>query len=243
MADLTITVFAPIHDNAQVPPRLLSAPVAVDMSAATPVKYNVTTGKFEKMAATDAPDLFAGWLTKDTKAGYVGSAFRGLARIDGVTALDVGALLFISVTTGALADANPAANEVQTVTITGSPTGGTFDLTFGGQTASGIAHNAAASVVQAALEALSSIGVGNVVVSGSAGGPYTVTFINDLGKQPIAAMTKDATSLTGGTSPDVAVAEATPGMYGQATARIVPLHSAGNTFTKLVEIFDMPQAR
>ena len=61
-----------------------------------------------------------------------------------------------------------------TVTIGGSPTGGTFTLTFGGQTTTGIAYNAAASAVQSALVALSSVGTGNATVSGSAGGPYTV---------------------------------------------------------------------
>ncbi|MFE7799007.1 hypothetical protein [Nocardia sp. NPDC057440] len=62
-----------------------------------------------------------------------------------------------------------------TVTIGGSPTGGTFTLSFGGQTTAGIAYNAAASAVDSALELLSSVGTGNATVTGSAGGPYTVT--------------------------------------------------------------------
>lgn len=61
-----------------------------------------------------------------------------------------------------------------TVTIGGSPTGGTFTLTYAGQTTAGIAYNAAASAVQSALEALSTIGSGNATVTGSSGGPYTV---------------------------------------------------------------------
>ncbi|WP_280389313.1 hypothetical protein [Nocardia wallacei] len=61
-----------------------------------------------------------------------------------------------------------------TVTITGSPTGGTFTLTVDGQTTTGIAYNAAASAVQSALEALSTVGTGNATVTGSAGGPYSV---------------------------------------------------------------------
>ena len=35
------------------------------------------------------------------------------------------------------------------VTLTGSPTGGSFTLTFGGDTTSGIAYNASASTVRA----------------------------------------------------------------------------------------------
>src|SRR5262249_41925037 len=53
------------------------------------------------------------------------------------------------------------ADEVQTVTLTGNPTGGTFTLTFSGQTTAAIAYNASAATVQSALQALSSIGSGN----------------------------------------------------------------------------------
>ena len=96
-------------------------------------------------------------------------------------------------------------NAVQTVTVTGSPTGGTFTLTRAGQTTSAIAYNATAATVQTALSALSTIGAGNVAVTGSAGGPFTVTFQGALGGQTIAAMTASA-SLTGGTTPGVTVA-------------------------------------
>ncbi|MFJ1454693.1 hypothetical protein [Nocardia sp. N2S4-5] len=62
-----------------------------------------------------------------------------------------------------------------TVTVPAGTTAGTFTLTVGGQTTTGIAYNAAASAVQSALEALSTVGTGNAVVTGSAGGPYSVT--------------------------------------------------------------------
>jgi len=94
----------------------------------------------------------------------------------------------------------------QTVTITGSPTGGTFTLTYKGQTTAGIAFNAAASAVQSALIALSTIGTGNVTVSGSAGGPYTVTFAGTLAKDTT-ALTASGAGLTGGTSPNVSVVQ------------------------------------
>lgn len=63
---------------------------------------------------------------------------------------------------------------VQTVTITGSPTGGTFTLEVDGSKTTPLVFNAAAGVVQAALEALPNVGSGNVTVAGA--GPYTVTF-------------------------------------------------------------------
>src|SRR5689334_1738640 len=50
-----------------------------------------------------------------------------------------------------------AVNTKQTVVIHGSPTGGTFTLTFSGQTTADIAYNANASAVQSALIALSNL--------------------------------------------------------------------------------------
>lgn len=99
------------------------------------------------------------------------------------------------------------ASEVQTVTITGSPTGGSFTLTYAGQTTSAIAYNAAATAVQSALRALSNMPESGVSVTGSAGGPYTVTFADGAN---VAQMTATS-SLTGGTTPGVTVATSTEG--------------------------------
>lgn len=86
-----------------------------------------------------------------------------------------------------------------TVTISGTPTGGTFTLTVGGQTTTALAYNAATSAVQSALVALSSVGAGNATVTGSAGGPYAVALANG------GTLTGDGSSLTGGTTPAVTV--------------------------------------
>src|SRR5436853_3648613 len=56
-------------------------------------------------------------------------------------------------------------DEVQTVTLGAGNTGGTFTITFGAQTTSALAFNATAAQVQTALEALSSIGLNNVLVT------------------------------------------------------------------------------
>jgi hypothetical protein len=108
----------------------------------------------------------------------------------------------------------PAAgpDEVQTITVTGSPTGGTFTLTFSGQTTAAIAYNATASAVQTALEGLSNINPGDVVCAGGPlpGTPVTVTFGGQYDGQNVAQMTATA-SLTGGTSPDVTVTTTTSG--------------------------------
>lgn len=96
-------------------------------------------------------------------------------------------------------------DEVQTVTITGAPTGGTFTLTFGAQTTSAIAYNATAAQVQTALQALSSVGASNALVTGSAGGPWTVEFAASLGFASQALITLGTNSLTGGSSPSVSI--------------------------------------
>lgn len=122
-------------------------------------------------------------------------------------------LVITGATKGVTYYLDPGTNEVQTITITGSPTGGTFTLTYGGKTTAAIAYNANAAAVQSALEALSSIGSGNVVCGGGAlpDSGVTVTFKNTLGGQDVALITH-TDSLTGGTSPAVSVAETTPGV-------------------------------
>ncbi|HUR54909.1 MAG TPA: hypothetical protein VMZ71_12325 [Gemmataceae bacterium] len=92
-----------------------------------------------------------------------------------------------------------AADAVQGVRLTGSPTGGTFTLTFGGQTTSAIAYNATAATVQSAVEALSSVGSGNAVVTGVAGA-WQVRFAGTLAGAWQAKMTASGAGLTGGSS-------------------------------------------
>ena len=81
--------------------------------------------------------------------------------------------------------------------LTIDATGGTFTVTYKGQTTSAIAENAAAATLQTALEGLSTIGTGNVTVTGSAGGPYTIVLGNAVAA-PVGTFTTNAASLTGG---------------------------------------------
>jgi hypothetical protein len=127
-------------------------------------------------------------------------------------------------------------NDVQTLTVTGSPTGGTFTVSFGGQTTSALAFNAAASVFQTAFQALSSVGAGNATVTGSNGGPYTVTFVGTLANTLQTNITTNASSLTGGTSPGVSVTHTTSGAPAIAAVNDVQIVTisgtpAGGTFT------------
>jgi Baseplate J-like protein len=110
----------------------------------------------------------------------------------------------------------PAVNEKQTVTITGSPTGGTFTLTYSGQTTAAIAYNANAAAVQSALVALSNIGVGDVTVTGGAlpGTAVVVEFTGALAGTNVSQMTASS-SLTGGSSPAVTVTTTQGGAAAQ----------------------------
>lgn len=118
-------------------------------------------------------------------------------------------------TSGLFEPYSPVTNEVQTATITGAPTGGTFTLTFSAQTTAAIAYNASAAAVQSALEALSNVNPGDIKVTGNAGGPYTLTFGGQYLGDNVASLTATA-SLTGGTTPGVTMATTTAG--GTATA-------------------------
>lgn len=112
-----------------------------------------------------------------------------------------------------------ARSEVQTLTITGTPTGGTFTMTYSGQTTAGIAYNADAATVDAALEALSNIAADEVACTGGPlpGTPVVVTFLATSGN--VALMTASGASLTGGTTPAATVALTTGG-YGAQKATL-----------------------
>lgn len=109
-------------------------------------------------------------------------------------------------------------NEVQTVTITGAPTGGSFRLSFSGQQTANIAWNAANTAVETALEALSNIEDGDVAVTGGPGPstPWVVTFGGNLAGRDVPQMTATS-ALTGGTNPAIAVTTGTPGLPGVAS--------------------------
>ena len=124
-----------------------------------------------------------------------------------------------------------AADAVQDIQLTGSPTGGTFTLTSGGDTTSSIAYNATAATVQSDLTALGSIGSGNVVVTDAPGGGWKVRFAGSMAGTWQAKVTATA-SLTGGTSPSVAITTISAGGdAGQAFAVTDPRGLVTRTYS------------
>lgn len=128
-------------------------------------------------------------------------------------------------------------NERQSIAITGGPTGGTFTLTFGGQTTAAIPWNASAYDVLVALQALTSIGIGNVAVSGGVlpGDTLFVDFVGALAATNVAQMTH-TDSLTGGASPAVVIATVTQGAAGTpgVWAPYLATNADGSQFPKLL---------
>ena len=90
-------------------------------------------------------------------------------------------------------------NEIQAVNI--DATAGQFTLTYSAQETADIAFDATAATVQGALEALSNIAPGDVVVTGGAGS-YNVEFTGTLAETNVAQMTVSdgTTPLSGGSA-------------------------------------------
>lgn len=101
-------------------------------------------------------------------------------------------------------------NETQTITVVA--TSGTFTLTFNGQTTAPIAEQepggdpATADAVTAALVALSNIDAGDVVVTGSDGGPFTATFGGRYAGINVPLMVGASVDLAGGAGTAVVTA-------------------------------------
>lgn len=122
-------------------------------------------------------------------------------------------------------------SEIQTLTFGGTPSGGTFRLTFKGKTTAAISWSATnatlVSNIDTALEALTTIGTGGVTTAEgtmTAGvGTITVTFAGNLTKLDVSAMTVSS-SLTG-SSPTLANATTTAGVTatgrGAAVGRLL----------------------
>jgi hypothetical protein len=100
---------------------------------------------------------------------------------------------------GGLGISGRRVNEIERITVNASA--GTFTISHGGDMTGPILFDASAGEVQSALQALESIGPGNVVVNGGPGGeggsaPYFVEFVGSLAKMSITPLTTSHSSLT-----------------------------------------------
>jgi hypothetical protein len=113
----------------------------------------------------------------------------------------------------------------EVVVITVSATSGTFTATFGGQTTGNIAYNATAAVAQAALEALSTIGAGNVIVTKDSNLVFRIHFTGVLAGTNVGAVTTTATNLVGAGASATVTVPTTGAAGAQVFATIAELKS------------------
>jgi hypothetical protein len=101
--------------------------------------------------------------------------------------------------------------QIQRLKFLYAPTGGTFQLGFNGVNTSILTFDPNASgtvkaaIMQVALEAISTIGSGNINVLAEGGDSYLVTFAGNLNSGPQPLITAITTGLTGSNSPTIIV--------------------------------------
>lgn len=152
-----------------------------------------------------------------------------------LSALSFAVPVYASATAGKFATTGGAVNEVQTATLSGTPTGGTFTITFDGEETTALAFDITAAAFTTAMEVLDTIGTDNIVVTGSTEGPYTMTFIGRLAGIDVPLAVGDGTSLTGGSTPAMTVTVATSGVLARILAHVISVfNNSGATPSKLL---------
>lgn len=126
-------------------------------------------------------------------------------------------------------------NAVQTVAVTGTPTGGTFRLEYDGQVTGALAHNISSANFLIAMEELSNIGEGGLDIAGaSLAAGYALSFVNQVGGRAVRAITLHTNSLTGGTAPTITITQTTAGadatLLGEAFPNDILYSTATNLF-------------
>lgn len=120
-------------------------------------------------------------------------------------------------------------NEVQLLTVTA--TGGTFTISFSGQTTTALAYNADAATVELALEALSNIAVGEATCAGALSTGMDVTFTGQWAEENVPAMTCNSAALTGTATP----ATQTAGVAAVDEIQTITVDATGGDFTVTFE--------
>jgi hypothetical protein len=114
-------------------------------------------------------------------------------------------------------------NEVQTLTLQGSPSSGTWIPSFQGTPTAALGITASAATVQSAFEAV--LGLNFSATGGSINTtPVAVEFIRDYKATDVPLITINNTGLNGGSSPQVVAAESVKGM--SELDRLVTIHLA-----------------
>jgi hypothetical protein len=101
----------------------------------------------------------------------------------------------------------PGTNEIQHIQIAGSPTSGAFILEFQLAFTAPIPFNASAATIQATLQALPTVGAGNVTVTQTAAGEFDVEFVSSLGGVSQPEMSVDDYTLPAGATVNISIVQ------------------------------------
>lgn len=104
-------------------------------------------------------------------------------------------------------------DEVQTITFSDTPTGGSFKINYDGQITAAILFSEGAAEVQTALRDLSNTSATGITVSGDFATGFIITFGGDDGKQDQVLLVEDSNTLTNGGAVTTTITETTPGVY------------------------------
>lgn len=125
--------------------------------------------------------------------------FDSFSKVDSTLAFDNASPSLGSTEAGASLGALAWENNTPSNTLTITATGGTFTVTYGGQTTSPQNFAVSAATLQGAIAGLSSVGSGKVYVSLPTAGTYRIMFSSLLGNQSN-NFSVNGGSLTGGTA-------------------------------------------
>lgn len=142
-------------------------------------------------------------------------------------------------------------DEIQTISFSATPTGGSFKLKYNTEITASIAFDDVAADVQTALNALSSLS--GITVSGSFAADFVITFAGDDGKQPQPLLVEDSNTLTNGGAVTITITETTPGEYqvqvdcqatitGPTIANALTLTVIDNPVSGLTRVFNPEDA-
>ncbi|MCK5610310.1 hypothetical protein KAR91_51030 [Candidatus Pacearchaeota archaeon] len=104
-------------------------------------------------------------------------------------------------------------DEVQTISFSATPSGGSFKLNYDGEITAAILFSDGATELQTALRNLSNTSDTGITVSGNYSSGFVVTFSGDDGKQEQILLVEDSNTLTNGGSVTISITRTTPGVY------------------------------
>lgn len=178
-------------------PTMVTGPYEVGLMDGTkPLLGHVSVANKKRVGSDFPVSVAPGDCTVEALGFYVRSCIAGAAIGSGQAVRHTAGGLLVPVDFGQGAGTN------ETQTLTRTSTGGTFKLTFDGvgpTTAIDASAALTASVIELALEALANIDPVDVAVTGSAGGPFTVTFGGRYASENVPLLVVDNTLATGGT--------------------------------------------